>query len=128
MTISTELEKFYLLGKNLIFRKDEMLFATSRSVVAWHRVGGDMGGAEWNTRGTRKHLEATDVYYLNYNNGFHECTHVKTHQNVHVNICSFPYVNYIPKLLFKSSLLQRIITKSHHPAKKSPYLFFLMKR
>lgn len=64
MTISTELENLHLLGKNLIFRKDEMLFATGRSVVAWHRVGGDMGGAEWNTRGTRKHLEATDVFII----------------------------------------------------------------
>lgn len=45
-------------------RKDEMSFATSRSVVAWHRVGGDMGGAEWNTRGTRKHLEVMDVFII----------------------------------------------------------------
>ena len=41
-----------------------MSLATGRSVVAWHRVGGDMGGAEWNTRGTRKHLEATDVFII----------------------------------------------------------------
>lgn len=70
MTISTEQENLHLLGTILIFRKEEMSFATGRSVVAWHGVDGDMGGAEWNTRGTRKYLEVMDVYYLNYNNGF----------------------------------------------------------
>lgn len=64
MTIFTEQENRHLLGKILIFRKEEMSFATGRSVVAWHRVGGHMGGAEWNTRGTRKHLEVMAVFII----------------------------------------------------------------
>ena len=56
MTISPELGNLHLFRKKLIFRKDEMSFAISRSVVAWNRVGGDMGREEWNTRGTRKLL------------------------------------------------------------------------
>lgn len=64
MTISTEQENLHLWGTILIFRKEEMSFATGRSVVAWHGVGRDMGGAEWNTRGTRKHLEVMDVFII----------------------------------------------------------------
>lgn len=125
-TISPELENLHLFRKNLIFRKDEMSFAISRSVVAWNRVGGDMGWEEWNTRGTRKLLGVTVVFIVlivvivswMY-------THVKTHQNVPLNMSSLLYVNYISiKLFLKSYLLRRIITKVHHPAKKSPVLFF----
>lgn len=41
-----------------------MSFAISRSVVAWNRVGGDMGWEEWNTRGTRKLLGVTGVFIV----------------------------------------------------------------
>lgn len=64
MTLSPKLENLHLLGKNLIFRKDEMSFATSRSAVAWERVDGDMGWEGWNTRSTRKLLGVMDVLII----------------------------------------------------------------